>query len=469
MDKYLLQILLDVNTIIIPGLGALTVTNAKTGEMMFMSYLKYDDGKLSAYISEKEGMSENDAKNLIAKYVREIHAKLDQGHTYDMFKFGRFLKNKDGDVDFESWGTYASIGEDIISDEAPATEAVEESAPAIGEIPVAETTALGAEDPVVEEITIPVAEEFTPEENPIVTAEKPEEDAFVSEITSTPEFNETAADEETEEQDDVIEDLTVMPAHTHASSLDEILEKSEEQPVEEEVPVVVEETVKPDPIADQTQDESRVQVENIYIPPSETTVETTVVEEKPAPDLSKKKPAPAPKQKKKRGVGFWIVIVLIVLLVGGGTTTLLFYDQVKQYLPFLESKRAEAEQAKDTVSAEELNENAAALEAAENERIANENNPEVPTETTTAPVEEQPAAEVSAPEPPAVSNDGSKPYHVIAGAFASKENADRFAAKQNGTVLGEFGGMYLVSSGSYASKSEAQAGISGKGWVFKLK
>jgi hypothetical protein len=62
MDKYLLEILKDVNTIIIPGLGALTITNSDTGEIMFMGFLKHDDGQLSKYIAEKEGWDENEAK-----------------------------------------------------------------------------------------------------------------------------------------------------------------------------------------------------------------------------------------------------------------------------------------------------------------------------------------------------------------------------------------------------------------------
>ena len=42
MDKYLLLLLKEVNTIIIPDLGALTITNHSTGEIMFMPFLKYD-------------------------------------------------------------------------------------------------------------------------------------------------------------------------------------------------------------------------------------------------------------------------------------------------------------------------------------------------------------------------------------------------------------------------------------------
>ena len=103
MDKYLLLLLKEVNTIIIPDLGALTITNHSTGEIMFMPYLKYDDGKLAAYISEKEGFELNDAKNLISKYVRDVQAVLDRGESYDMFQFGTFLKDKSGEIIFRNW------------------------------------------------------------------------------------------------------------------------------------------------------------------------------------------------------------------------------------------------------------------------------------------------------------------------------------------------------------------------------
>ncbi len=103
MDKYLLLLLKEVNTIIIPDLGALTITNHSTGEIMFMPFLKYDDGKLATYISEKEGFELNDSKNLISKYVRDVQAVLDRGESYDMFQFGTFLKDKSGEIIFRNW------------------------------------------------------------------------------------------------------------------------------------------------------------------------------------------------------------------------------------------------------------------------------------------------------------------------------------------------------------------------------
>jgi hypothetical protein len=127
MDKYLVEILKAFNTIIIPGLGALNLTNPETGECLFMPYLKYDDGKLSQYISETEGMSDNDAKNLIAKYVREIEAKLNIGESYDMYQFGSFVKNSSGDIEFNAWKK-ETIEENPISEEKGEMEVLPEEA-----------------------------------------------------------------------------------------------------------------------------------------------------------------------------------------------------------------------------------------------------------------------------------------------------------------------------------------------------
>lgn len=102
MNNYLLLLLKELKTIIIPGLGALTITNEATNELLFMPFLKYDDGTLSKYIADKEGMSENDAKNLVSKFVREVLAELDKGEPYDMYQFGSFTK-ENKEVVFKQW------------------------------------------------------------------------------------------------------------------------------------------------------------------------------------------------------------------------------------------------------------------------------------------------------------------------------------------------------------------------------
>jgi nucleoid DNA-binding protein len=125
MNNYLLLLLRDLKTIIIPGLGALTLTNEATNELLFMPFLKYDDGTLSKYIAEKEGMEVNDAKNLIAKFVREVMAELDKGEQYDMYQFGSFSK-VNNEIVFKQWETKAPAlqEEKVVVEETKETNVV---------------------------------------------------------------------------------------------------------------------------------------------------------------------------------------------------------------------------------------------------------------------------------------------------------------------------------------------------------
>ena len=109
MEKYLQQILKEVNTIIIPGLGALTITNDKTGEVMFMSYLKYDDGKLSAYIAEKGNIDNDEAKSQILSYVENVLNTIAAEGDCLINGVGLFSKDSNGDLCFENRSSITSI------------------------------------------------------------------------------------------------------------------------------------------------------------------------------------------------------------------------------------------------------------------------------------------------------------------------------------------------------------------------
>ena len=110
MEKHLLNILKEANTIIIPGLGALTITNDTTGEIMFMPYLKYDDGKLAGFIADVEGISTDEAKTKITQQVQTILDKLEANQTVSISGVGTFSKGAD---DFEFQYNNAAAGETI--------------------------------------------------------------------------------------------------------------------------------------------------------------------------------------------------------------------------------------------------------------------------------------------------------------------------------------------------------------------
>ncbi len=103
MDHYIKEALKTSKTIIIPEIGALTRISETTGELMFLNYLKHDDGTLAQFISNKEGITQQEAKNLLSKHSREITAILNKGEIYSIFKFGSFFKNEKGEFEFEQY------------------------------------------------------------------------------------------------------------------------------------------------------------------------------------------------------------------------------------------------------------------------------------------------------------------------------------------------------------------------------
>ncbi len=407
MDKYLLQILLETKTIIIPGLGALTITNEETGEIMFMSYLKYDDGALAKHIAEKENISENDAKNIISKYVSEIETKLSQGNEYEMFEFGKFFM-KDGEIEFETWKSLTNSA--TIQDEKP--EVIE----------------------------------------PVIVAET---------------INETIMEVPSQEDEMV---------HQEDKSLEEILSKTLATD-EEYVPT--EEIVEP-----------TISKENSYTPPTKgiDAVDEDDISEDPQPIISERSVESSGVQevesaepqvivvKNKRKPVFWLLVALIGILLALAIGTIFFYDQMKQYFPFMESPRTEVERNKANPEeiSEDLNESA---EVYENNEMEGQDQliDEEPVAEEVEDKESESATPVQAPTSSSMLVNGSGNYYVIVGAFGEKGNADRqveklTAAGNQSRIVGQYDGLYLVAIGSYNSESEAKQAISNhseyKGWIF---
>lgn len=225
MDKYLLEILKEVNTIIIPGLGALTITDPEKGDIMFMPYLKHDDGELSKYIANKEGIELNDAVNLIAKYVREILNTLDKGESYDMFQFGSFVKNESGDIEFKVWNTNAASAE--VSEETPSVH--EESNETTDK---EEGTAVSADTN---------QESQEQEIEPTLNIREPEEEEITEAIDETP------VQEEIEVSEPVIEQEPTVQVEEEKESPREfnILEKEEQAATQARLDKLREEKNKP--------------------------------------------------------------------------------------------------------------------------------------------------------------------------------------------------------------------------------
>ena len=423
-----------------------------------MSFLKHDDGNLARYIAEKEGMSENDAKNLIAKYVREIQAKLDTGDTYDMYQFGRFIK-KDGEIDFESWNNYqhSLADEDIVPDTEVEEEIHHQEQSPAPEVKSGPPLEIPAEEPAAEQ---------------------------ESEIT---------------EANDVIADLldASLPVDPAPSRLDDILNKEEvkEEQKEEIKPEGEPLDAVPEPkdpplevISASVEEEPKLDAseiqpsENIYIPEDEAkeiaAKQAREKKEHPQKKVSEKMnqpivtvaPDPNDKrgEKKKKSTLFWVLMIVIFLLAAGGGTTAFFYKELfgKNVITLKEKENTE----KTDEKLEEIEKQV----ALETEEAANETE-KAAAETEQEAKEKQPVQEEPVEKPAKVTVSGDKSYHIIAGGFGVEANAERLAKKyrdegKNAAVLGKFNELYLVSYEAYATREEADAALKSsgvKGWVFK--
>lgn len=415
MDKYLQEMLLEMNMIIIPGLGALSMVNRATGEIMFMPYLKHDDHVLAKHIAAKEGWEENDAVNLIAKYVREIDAKLNIGESYDMYRFGSFKKDNTGDVNFEAW-----IGESpsVVNVSTTPLEEVSdvESVGVIEEQIVSEPIIEKTDEPNIETV-----EEAVPE--PIIIQVEPTE---------------------------VIEEEEVQPIITLEADSIEVIEpvsefEEAEKTATEINPIIEKEAIIEEIETIQYTEEDQWK-DDLDLPPINAKIE------RPKKPIIEK----AKSDKKKRRPAFYILTILLVILIGGSVTVAVFYDQLRQHLPFVAQETSKVDEKPS---------------ATEENKVIKEEEKDVEPKVEEESIIEETLTEVE-PKEEIVNSayiqtstgrvNPTQPYHVIAGAFREKSNAERFRDRlrengnSNSEIIGEFDGLFIVSASSHQSMEEAQ-------------
>lgn len=421
MNQYLLSILREVNTIIIPGIGALTITNAATGEIMFMPYLKFDDGKLAQHISEKEGIDINDAKNLVAKYVREIEAQLNIGESYDMYQFGSFYKNSDGEIEFKPWNgvNESQSSETLINQSTNEPEPTTDNT--IDNVEV-------DEEPVQAEPKI-VESEISNSENILQSKEKHQEN-------------------ETEDELDV------------ASSIAEFVAEETILPV---ISVIPEESI-PETIYTEEQQWN----DDLDLPPINAKIE------RPKKPIIEK----VQKDKKRKSPAKVMIITLAFLLIGGGTTVILMRDQLGITLPFLSAS-------KESIKVESVTSSKSTVKketSTETETTDIDETKEVPTNETPVKSEVEEQSVSNSADMLQTSTgliDRNKPYHIVGGAFTELSNAERYQKKltesgNSSVVIGKFDGLYIVSISSYSNQDEAKNAlneakeISANAWIFRF-
>ncbi|MEY3199217.1 MAG: hypothetical protein RJA13_1175 [Bacteroidota bacterium] len=425
MNAYIVKFLKEVNTLIIPNFGALTITDAATGEILFLPYLKYDDGKLVNFIAEQKGISTDEAKEIIAATVVEIQTKLELGENYPIDSLGNFGKSKTGEIEFFS----EQIQKAPISKVDEAAKANEPSDSK--EVPETQESSTEAE----------IQADIISDEPAIVPVESAQE-VLLSEAET-----EEEADDLTENAIEITEESIALETPVH-----EILEKqivlSDEMEVNE-APIYSEE--------DQWKDD-------LDLPPLHAKIERP---KKPILEKTRK-------DKKPKRPAFYLLLLFAVLIIGGVLTISLFYNSFeKLLLSFSKAPTEEIVPEKNEGKSLKLKEKI--KETIQNQAESTEK--EVIQET---PIAQKP--EVSSDSDLIQTSTGqvnrSLPYHIVGGAFMAKSNAERYqnkliSAGNTSVIVGKFDQLYIVSIGSYPSKEAAEfalstsKSISANAWIFQ--
>ncbi|MDR2065208.1 MAG: HU family DNA-binding protein [Prevotellaceae bacterium] len=102
MIQKLKSLVLGNRRLIIPAIGAFLVkeTEDVKNRIIFSSFLKYDDGLLTKLLCEQENISEEEAKQIVEKFVHEISDAINKGNNFSIPNFGYFTKNNQGIIDF---------------------------------------------------------------------------------------------------------------------------------------------------------------------------------------------------------------------------------------------------------------------------------------------------------------------------------------------------------------------------------
>lgn len=473
MEKHIKQILQEVNTIIIPGIGALTVTSHTTGEIMFMPYLKYDDGKLASFIAEQEGINLDEAKAMISDDVSNILNTIEAGNSFNLNGIGSFKKDASGGIEFKS-GIY---DQENSKDNGPVESQIKEEA--IIEIVENKVVEQIVEIPVIqEEIKLESNENVISEEEPVLNESKKKD--FFSMFNKDTVSSIESVDLEEEESDIAFE--IELPK-------EEIVEKEVIQDVEKEISSPIEEILEveelsvPEITIESSESIDTQEDSSAGIGSSESISENTISDEEFLADDEVITPV-----KKKKGIKFWVFTILILLIAGGGTFVGLNFDKYKKYLP-LGSKTetidiSEEEKIIETLESDDTEPVKDKVSKTEEMIHSSPEEEKVVEEITPEPKIEQLAVETSSDEqlksepvhknkPQAKSyskvkmedvqvqsiSDGS--FYIILGTFAEKVSAvgqvEMLLTKgKKGASVIERDNKFSVSYGTYSSLEEAK-------------
>jgi hypothetical protein len=411
MDNFIYELLKENKSVILPEFGSLSYTDEAKGTVMFNPYIKFNDGKLEKFLCEKHGLDKQDAVNRIAKFVKDLELKVNTGEPYSIFQVGRFVKTTQGDIDFESWGTYESVAAPSAADSQSKPEEIKE---------ITEKEEPKQEFTVQEkEVTETVSEKILP----VTETEKQVKKEVI-----------------TEEEVESIKPVYEKPADRTLSS-----------------------------------EETKQTQNKFVPSPEETTTEIPKKEEPKQEEKVIKTGNNTPKEenqpRKKRGAGIYILAILLLALGSAATYIGFNLDEVKQWIGLTEEVMEEPLNVDKNTADEEsigLVEDEDDYTPAKDDYFEEEEEAAV----TPAPVATQapkPVVSAAAIEGNFHIIVGSFGNPDNANNLANSLKAKGYPAQ----VIGPVNNMHMVSFGVFSSREAAQAQLgkateeTGGGWILK--
>lgn len=452
IDNYILELFnTDEKTVILPGLGALTLVNKATNEMMFMDYLKYNDGTLNKFVAQKDGIELAEAEAKVKKWVDEIITILDKGQSYEVKGIGLLSKDSSGDIQFST----------AVSNEDSVNTSVQQSV---------EDVAEEVNSSVVEEIKDEIVEPVQDIANEIVESVEVSTESTVDKV-------ETKIEEEVASIA-----TTVEPVKEVIDSLKDIDESAE-------LESVVEDVSSPEPVIEEKHSEIIEQQS-----PQKASEEEQWKDDLDVPPLDYKPEKPkkpilekTKKDKKPRSNRLIWLILLALIVIGGSAYIGFNYKDLKEKIRFLASKKVEDKNSETSLVEEEtpIEESSSVSSSEENDLeedavVEDVQDGNIQDEEVDV-VQEEKSEPQRQSTPVTISNglvvDKSLPIQVVTGAFSEESNASRFVEKLrslgfSAEIIGVYGGLHTISVASFNSMQDFLANKSqlssvGPYWIKK--
>ncbi len=447
--------------VIIPTFGAFLKSKGRIVNIIFNEFIKFNDGQLINYISEQEGMELKEATEALDNFVSEIRTGIEDGKEVKINKLGFLYKDDQGRIRFNA---EESETESIPVTPPPVIED-DKHAGKVESEPVSEEVV--SDTPTLDE----PAEEPEDEEDEVVKEAKENTDNITEEEEKTKAEAEEiqAEDLEDEPEDNVREELESKKIEERIDEPEKPEEVIKEEETKTTEPIAGEklkidfkppcigdkdsktEADKPEPEEEKKPliaKEPEVVEEEIILEKEEKPVEEEkgkILQEDPRIIFTPKEEEKEEKKKKSKA-WLWILIILVPI-IAIAVWVYLDYDYVKSIFKAEEVVVVDQDNTQQisVEAGDQISEDTTAVVVEPEQDIEEV---EVVPEQTTEVVEED------LPPPP------PKKYHLIAGVFKDKTNADNLVNKlaERGfyaDVIGKIEDKYYVCYASFETRADA--------------